>query len=279
MNVAQTVVSAREAATALPRPMAFVPTMGALHAGHLRLIEAARKDARSIVVSAFVNPLQFGAGEDLERYPRDVEGDLQKLIGADVDLAFIPSTHGMYGAEYSTFVDVGAIASTYEGAVRPTHFRGVATVVLKLLHIIAPDVVVLGQKDAQQTAVLRKMVRELDVPVRVAIVPTVREDDGLALSSRNAYLSRVQRAAASSLYRALCAMAASLREGVGAPQARQDAMRILQSPGEWDYLDVVDMENFLPLQSLQEPAFVIGAARFGDTRLIDNLMFPSPGVA
>jgi pantoate--beta-alanine ligase len=246
--------------------------MGALHAGHLRLVESARTQCASVAASVFVNPSQFGPGEDFERYPRDPEGDRSKLAQAGVDVLFAPDMQTMYPPGFSTFVDVGALGSQFEGAIRPTHFRGVTTVVSKLLNIIRPDVLYLGQKDAQQTAVLRRMVRDLDFAVRVEIVPTVREADGLALSSRNVYLSPQERAAAPSLHRALETMLEKLRAGEDASRARDDAQRILEAPGMWDYLDVVDMDSFSPLQQLKSPAFVIGAARFGNTRLIDNLL-------
>ncbi len=177
----------------------------------------------------------------------------------------------MYPPGFSTYVEVGELGTTFEGAVRPSHFRGVATVVTKLLHVVGPDVLFLGQKDAQQTAVLRRVLRDLDLAIEVEIVPTVREPDGLAMSSRNAYLSGEQRAAAPSLHRALTVMLERLRAGDDASAARANAARQLQAPGKWDYLDVVDALTFAPLARLSHPAFVIGAARFGTTRLIDNL--------
>lgn len=247
--------------------------MGALHAGHLRLVQAARETCASVAASVFVNPAQFAPGEDFERYPRDYEGDREKLASFGIDLLFAPDVEAMYPAGFSTNVDAGEIGTRYEGAIRPTHFRGVATVVTKLLNLVQPDVLFLGQKDAQQTAVLRKVVRDLDIPVRVEIVPTVRESDGLALSSRNVYLSPQERAAAPSLHRALETMLRQLREGKDAASARERASALLDSPGTWDYLDVVDMDTFAPLQHLRAPAFVIGAARFGTTRLLDNLLY------
>lgn len=272
MQVASAVDAVRDRLAHLPRPIGFVPTMGALHAGHLQLVRTAREVCASVAASVFVNPSQFGAGEDFERYPRDLEGDRAKLADAGVNVLFAPDTQTMYPAGFSTIVDVGDLGTTFEGAVRPTHFRGVTTVVCKLLHIVQPDVLFLGQKDAQQTAVLRKMVRDLDFPSRVDIVPTVRESDGLALSSRNVYLSSQQRAAAPSLHRALEAMLVEMRDGRDAASARESARQILETPGTWDYLDVVDMDTFQPLTKLRAPAFVIGAARFGATRLIDNLL-------
>ena len=272
MNVVSAVAPARQALAALPRPLGFVPTMGALHAGHLQLVQAAREQCASVAASVFVNPTQFGPLEDFERYPRDYEGDRRKLESCGVDLLFAPDVEAMYPPGFSTTVDTGEIGTRYEGAIRPTHFRGVTTVVSKLLNVVRPDVLFLGQKDAQQTAVLRKLVRDLDFSARVQIVPTVREADGLALSSRNVYLSPEQRAAAPSLHRALEAMLADLRVGKDARSARDRAWRLLDPIAVWDYLDLVDMNTFGPLQRLKTPAFVIGAARFGSTRLLDNLL-------
>jgi pantoate--beta-alanine ligase len=272
VNVYETAAAARQGLAVLPRPLAFVPTMGALHEGHLQLVRTARKQCASVAASVFVNPMQFGAGEDFERYPRDIEGDNAKLASAGVDLLFAPRIDEMYPPRFSTYVDVGELGAHFEGAVRPTHFRGVTTVVTKLLHIVQPDVLYLGQKDAQQTAVLRKMVRDLNFSTRVEIVPTVRENDGLALSSRNAYLTPEQRAAAPTLHAALEAMLEELRRGADANAARERARARLDSRAQLDYLDVVDADTFAPLPTLRAPAFVIGAARFGSTRLIDNLM-------
>lgn len=272
MRVFETPEAAREVIAALPRPLGFIPTMGALHEGHLQLVRAARAACAAAVSSIFVNPMQFGAGEDFEKYPRDYDGDKAKLAQAGADAIFMPQIDAMYPPGFSTIVDVGDLGSTFEGAMRPTHFRGVATVVSKLLHIVQPDVLYLGQKDAQQTAVLRKLVRDLNLPVRVEIVPTVREADGLAMSSRNVYLSPEQRAAAPTLHAALQTMLDDLRSGSDAVQAREHALAQLSPLGTWDYLDVVEMDSFAPLEFLRAPAFIVGAARFGNTRLLDNLM-------
>jgi pantoate--beta-alanine ligase len=272
MDVYDAVAAAREGLAALPRPLGFVPTMGALHDGHLTLVRTAHEQCASVAASVFVNPMQFGAGEDFETYPRDIEGDNAKLAAAGVDVLFAPRLDAMYPPGFSTYVDVGELGTRFEGAIRPTHFRGVTTVVSKLLHIVQPDVLYLGQKDAQQTAVVRKMLRDLDFPARVEIVPTVRESDGLALSSRNAYLTSELREAAPSLHAALEMMLDELRRGADADAARGHARERLNSLAQLDYLDVVDADTFEPLARLRPPAFVIGAARFGKTRLIDNLM-------
>lgn len=272
MQVFDAVDTVRNGLAALPRPVGFVPTMGALHEGHLQLVRAARAECRSVVASVFVNPTQFGPGEDFERYPRDFEGDKAKLERSGVDILFVPRLEEMYPQGFSTYVEVSDVGAAYEGAARPAHFRGVATVVTKLLHIVQPDTLFLGQKDAQQTAVLRKVVRDLQFPVSVRIVPTVREADGLAMSSRNVYLSKEQRSAAPSLHAALETMLEELRRGADAEAARERAREQLDSAAQLEYLDVVNADTFVPLASLQPPAFVIGAARFGTTRLIDNLM-------
>ncbi|HZT13430.1 MAG TPA: pantoate--beta-alanine ligase [Candidatus Baltobacteraceae bacterium] len=263
--------AAREGLSALPRPLALVPTMGALHEGHMALIRSARAECASVAASVFVNPMQFGPGEDYERYPRDPQRDRRELEAAGVDALFAPSVETMYPAGFSTAIDVGDIGAVFEGAVRPGHFRGVATVVAKLLHVIDPDVLILGQKDAQQTAVLRNLVRDLNFRTRVRVVPTVRERDGLALSSRNVYLNAEQRAAAPTLHESLQLMLERLQRGESVDQAREAARAHLWPQAAWEYLELVDARTFAPIGSLRPPAFVIGAARFSRTRLIDNL--------
>lgn len=271
MLVATTVEQAHAMLAVLPRALGFVPTMGALHAGHLALVKAARAHNRSVAVSVFVNALQFGPAEDLEKYPRDFAGDRAQLEEHGVDLLFAPEPQHMYPADFTTFVDTGAMGSTFEGAMRPTHFRGVATVVAKLLNIMQPDALFLGQKDAQQTAVLRRMVRDLAFPTEVQIVPTVRDRDGLALSSRNVYLSPEERAAAPSLYAALTAMRLLLHQGASKAAAIEQAKTVLSPLAHLDYIDLVSADTFEPLPTPEPPAFIVGAARFGATRLLDNL--------
>lgn len=271
MMLAQTPAQARAQMQALARPAGFVPTMGALHAGHLKVIDRARAECASVVASIFVNPLQFGPGEDYERYPRDVERDRELLASHGADLLYAPDARSMYPPGFSTFVDPGPIGERFEGAIRPLHFRGVATVVTKLLHAIAPDVLYLGQKDAQQLAVLRHVARDLDFAVRVEAVETAREEDGLALSSRNAYLSADERAAAPGLYLALRQFVAAVRARTPVPHARASAQTSLEAPGVWEYLELVDGRTFEPIASPRPDALAIAAARFGATRLIDNL--------
>jgi pantoate--beta-alanine ligase len=237
--------------------LALVPTMGALHDGHRALLRAARAEHERVVMSLFVNPTQFGPGEDFATYPRDAERDREIAFEEGVDEVYEPTIEEMYPPGFDTTVSVGDLGSRYEGASRPGHFLAVATVVLKLLHHVRPDTAYFGQKDAQQLAVVRRMTGDLDLAVTIAAVPTVREPDGLALSSRNAHLSAEDRVRAASLHRALVARDPALVEG------------------ELDYLDVVDADTFHPSPP-QAGALVIGAARFGGTRLIDNLILEAP---
>ncbi len=271
MQLAATIAQADALFEILPRPVGFIPTMGALHDGHLALVRRAREECVAIVASVFVNPLQFAPGEDLARYPRDLEGDREKLAQAGVDVLFAPPNDAMYPPGFSTGIDVGAVGAGFEGAARPTHFRGVATVVGKLLHLVKPDRLYLGQKDAQQTAVVRRMVRDLAFDARVVVVPTVREADGLALSSRNAYLSAAERAAAPSLHASLLAFRDALAQGASKAQAYERAKSRIDALAQLHYLDIVDAQTFEPIESLRSDAFVIGAANFGATRLLDNL--------
>jgi pantoate--beta-alanine ligase len=271
MQFADTIEAARAMFAALPRPFGFVPTMGALHAGHLQLVRASRERCAATGVSIFVNPLQFGPQEDFAAYPRHFESDREALAAAGVDALFAPDVESMYPAGFSTEIDPGTIATQFEGAIRPGHFRGVATVVTKLLQIAQPDVLFLGQKDAQQAVVMRRTIADLAIPVELVVVPTVREADGLALSSRNAYLSAEQRAAAPSLHRALDVMRAELQRGRSKDDARAAARSQMTSQATIDYLDAVDAATFEPVDALDRDALIIGAARFGTTRLIDNI--------
>jgi pantoate--beta-alanine ligase len=271
METAVTIARGRALFDASPRPLGFVPTMGALHRGHLELVGRARLRSATVAASLFVNPLQFGPNEDLATYPRDAEQDRKKLATAGVDVLFAPDEAAMYPPDFSTFVEVGPLGEIFEGAWRPGHFRGVATVIAKLLNVVRPDRLFLGQKDAQQAVLLRKMIADLNFPVEVEIVPTVREDDGLAMSSRNAYLQPKERAQAPSLHRALVVMRETLERGGTKREAIAAGTAALSTSAKLDYLDLVDGDDFSPLDRLRPPAFLIGAARFGTTRLIDNL--------
>ncbi len=274
MELVVDIARARALFAALPRPLGFVPTMGALHDGHLELVACARRHCASVAASIFVNPLQFGPNEDLSRYPRQPEADAAMLSSAGVDALFAPDAAALYPHGFATSVDVGPLGTAFEGAIRPGHFRGVATVIAKLLNVVRPDALFLGQKDAQQSVVLRRMIADLEFPVNVEVVPTVREHDGLAMSSRNAYLDPVQRAQAPTLHAALLAMREALELGAGKAAAIGVGKAALSPSARLDYLDLVDAQTFEPLERLQHPAFIIGAARFGATRLIDNLWMP-----
>lgn len=279
MIVATTITEARAAlstARAAGKTIAFVPTMGFLHEGHLSLIDVARENgADFIAVSIFVNPKQFGPKEDLASYPRDEARDQALLAEKNVDLLFLPSVEVMYPPGSQTTVSAGAVAQPLEGERRPGHFDGVATVVLKLFNIIQPDLAVFGRKDAQQCAVIERMVRDLDVPVRLLFAETAREHDGLARSSRNSYLSEEERKLAPALHRALRAGEDAIAHNihdVGAIEALMHRM-IEETPGiEIDYLAVVDPETFLPPADFRRDLLLAGAVRIGRTRLIDNVI-------
>lgn len=249
----------------------FVPTMGALHEGHLSLVEVAREVADVVVMSIFVNPLQFGPNEDLASYPRDEDRDLRLAEGAGVDLVFVPSVEEMFPDGRSTTVSVGDLGNILEGADRPGHFDGVATVVAKLFNLVSPDVAIFGQKDAQQVAVIKKMVKDLSYAMEIVVAPTVRESDGLALSSRNAYLSADDRPRASALHRALRAGSETIAEE-GFEAAEKNMWELLVAEGlEPSYARVVDPKTFGPPAEGSHVLLVI-AARLGNTRLIDNML-------
>ncbi|WP_165244840.1 pantoate--beta-alanine ligase [Paludisphaera soli] len=280
MQVATTIPSARQAveqARAEGRRIGLVPTMGALHAGHLALVEECRRLADYAAVSIFVNPAQFGPGEDYDRYPRVLEDDLRMCEAAGVDLVFKPSADEMYprGVPDATFVEVPGLSHVFEGVIRPTHFRGVATVVLGLFEIVRPDVAVFGQKDYQQQALLRRMVEDLHVPVEIVVHPIVREPDGLAMSSRNIYLDPDQRRGSLALRRALEAAVAAVAAGESdADRVRQILRSPIESEGAavLDYAEVVDALSLEKLGRIEpgRTAVALVAARFGKTRLIDN---------
>ena len=284
MIVATTISDGRAAiftARAAGKTIAFVPTMGFLHEGHLSLIDAARANgADFIAVSIFVNPKQFGPNEDLASYPRDEARDTALLESRTVDLLFLPSVDVMYPPGSQTTVSVGAVARPLEGERRPGHFDGVVTVVLKLFNIIQPDLAVFGRKDAQQCAVIERMVRDLDVPVRLIFAETAREHDGLAMSSRNSYLSEDERKLAPALHRALRAGEDAIAHNIHDVSAIETSMRrmVEETPGiEIDYLAVVDPETFLPPADFRRDLLLAGAVRIGRTRLIDNVIcHPEP---
>ena len=254
--------------------LGLVPTMGALHEGHLSLVRAARRNCQSVVVSIFVNPTQFGPTEDLGRYPRDLASDCALLQQGGVDCVFSPSVEEMYPGPAVTWVTVEGMSERLCGRSRPGHFRGVTTVVAKLFHLVKPDVAFFGQKDAAQAAIIRRMVRDLNFPVRIEVMPIVREPDGLALSSRNVYLSRQERQSALVLYRSLKRVESDFRHGerrsdqliAAATEefAREPAVRL-------DYFEIVDPDSLEPVRTVNRRSLAALAAFVGNTRLIDNI--------
>lgn len=259
------------------KSIGLVPTMGALHAGHMRLVDAARRENDMVVVSVFINPIQFGPDEDLDRYPRDWERDAKMLAGAEVDAVYRPIAGEMYPADASTRVHVSGVTDSLEGSARPGHFEGVATVVTKLFAAVEPDRAYFGQKDAQQVAVVKRLARDLDLGVEIRVVPTVREPDGLALSSRNLYLDAVERKAAASISAALREAAEAYASGERDPvrlRARLAARLTLEPAVQLEYAELVDPATF------EKPGtLAVIAARVGKTRLIDNhdVTKPFPG--
>jgi pantoate--beta-alanine ligase len=263
------------------RSIGLVPTMGALHEGHLGLVRAARRDTDLVVVSLFVNPTQFGLREDLARYPRDFEGDRRKLQDEGVDVLWAPPTEEVYPAGYQTYIRVEELETRLDGASRPGHFRGVATVVAKLFHVVLPHRAYFGQKDAAQVAVIRRMVRDLNFPLELVVCPIVREPDGLALSSRNAYLGPEDRQAATILYRSLQAAQARYDQGERSAAALRLILfeTIASEPrARLDYAEVVDPDSLLPVDQVSSATLLAVAAWLGATRLIDNVVVGKPVV-
>ncbi|GCE06259.1 pantoate--beta-alanine ligase [Dictyobacter aurantiacus] len=282
MHIVRTVQAMRHEHEQWTGSVGLVPTMGYLHRGHLSLVEHARAENEHVVVSIFVNPTQFGQHEDLASYPRDIEHDLQLLSKLGVDVVFLPTVDEMYPSGFTTYVTPeGPLVEQGEGAIRPGHFRGVATVVLKLFLIIQPQRVYFGQKDAQQVVVIRRMIEDLNLPITMQTLPTIREADGLAMSSRNSYLTSIERARAPVLYRALSAAMDTFD-----PQHPANAQDIIQAAREivdsmpdirLEYIEIRDYNTFLPLQTLRPPALLLIAVRIGKTRLIDNFVLHTDG--
>lgn len=263
------------------KTIGFVPTMGALHEGHLTLMRKAKSECDVAVASIFVNPTQFGKGEDFEAYPRDLNKDLQMVANAGVDIVFTPDGAEMYPAGYQTVVDVPELTARWEGEVRPAHFRGVATVVAKLLNIVQPERAYFGQKDYQQLLVIERLVRDLNLPTTIVMVPTVREADGLAMSSRNAYLDSEQRQAAVILSRLLRRADELVKSGqTDAAAVKNELASLLkQEPAaSADYIALAHPDTLEPVVTLTEPVVVLLAVRIGKTRLIDNALIAPDGV-
>jgi pantoate--beta-alanine ligase len=256
------------------RVAGLVPTMGALHRGHLALIERARKECSPVTASIFVNPKQFGPNEDFSKYPRTFESDSEKLRQAGVDALFAPEAAEIYPAGFSAYVNVEGLSERLEGRSRPGHFRGVATVVMKLLQIVQPHFAYFGRKDAQQSRIISQMARDLNLDTEIVVCPIVREPDGLALSSRNTYLNAEERQAATVLHRALDTARSELAEGVrDALQLQTVLHRVLGSEklARVDYAEIVDAETFEPVTRVGKPCYIVLAVFVGKTRLIDNL--------
>ena len=275
MKVIHTVAHFRNAVCEYPRPLGLVPTMGYLHEGHLSLARQCRQDNATAVASIFVNPTQFGPSEDLSTYPRDMEGDLAKLEAEGMDLVFAPTASEMYPDGFGATIDVGDIAKMLEGEHRPGHFQGVATVVCKLLTIVRPDNVYFGQKDAQQCLVIKRLNADLNLGASVVVMPTVRDPDGLALSSRNAYLSPEDRKAALSLYRALRVAQAMRADGARDARAmRREMLALLEDEpsASVEYVSVADAQTLAELNVIDRPALISMAVRIGNVRLIDNVV-------
>ena len=275
MKTVETIAALRAARAALPEPVGFVPTMGFIHAGHLSLVKLAKDDCASVVVSIFVNPTQFGPNEDLDAYPRDIPKDLKLLEDAGVDLVWLPTPEMIYPPGFQTWVEVEEVSQPLEGARRPGHFRGVATVVAKLFNAVGADKAYFGQKDAQQVAVIQQMVRDMNMPVEIGVGAIIREPDGLAMSSRNSYLSAEERAAATVLFRALQAAEAAFAAG----ERDADAIRSLMEAtiqaeplAKLHYVSCADRMTLEELETIADGALLSMAVHIGQTRLIDNLI-------
>ena len=279
MNVASNIHDLRRLRAELAEPVGFVPTMGFLHDGHLSLARRAREECGSVVASVFVNPTQFAPTEDLAEYPRDLDRDLALLEEAGTDLVFTPSTESLYPDGYDTWINVERLTERLEGADRPTHFRGVVTIVTKLFNLVEPTRAYFGQKDGQQAIIVRRLIRDLDFDIELVVCPTVRESDGLAMSSRNSYLSEGERAAATILYRALqLAETLYADEDRDAARIRSEMEEVLRGEplAKLAYVSIADAEDLSELDVVDRKALVSLAARIGETRLIDNTVLP-PG--
>jgi len=274
MKVVKTIPEIRALRQKLSGTVGFVPTMGYLHEGHLALVKQARIENSGVIVSIYVNPTQFGPGEDFGAYPRDLSRDLELLSERGADIVFAPSDAQMYSPEFSTWVDVENVIERLEGASRSGHFRGVATVVAKLFNIVQPTKAYFGQKDAQQVVVIKRMAADLNMATEIVVVPTVRESDGLAMSSRNMYLSPEERQAGTILFRALT-LARQLRRGgeKDAEKIRRQMTSLIQKEplAKTDYVSIADAETLEELNSIDRPALASLAVRIGKTRLIDNM--------
>ncbi len=260
------------------KSIGFVPTMGYFHDGHLSLMRRARRETDVVVVSLFVNPIQFGKNEDLSRYPRDIKRDKKLAQAQGVDILFLPEEKEMYKPGYSTFIEVKELDEFLCGASRPGHFRGVATVVAKLFNIVRPDIAYFGQKDIQQALILKRMIRDLDFPIKMKICPIVREADGLAMSSRNIYLSEGERKQAVVLYKSLVMAKGLIKEGRPFPFVKKKMRQLVSAAnGRVDYIEIVDYNTLRPAQKRSEKIIIAVAVWFGKARLIDNVIISIKG--
>jgi pantoate--beta-alanine ligase len=278
MQVVNTIAEMKQIRAKLAGTVGFVPTMGYLHEGHLELVRHAKTENGFAVVSIFVNPTQFGPKEDFEKYPRDTPRDLASLEKVGTDYVFMPTPADMYPPNFNSWVEVQQVTDRLEGAARPGHFRGVATVVAKLFNIVQPTRSYFGQKDAQQCVVIRKMVKDLDMPLEMIIVPTVREQDGLAMSSRNVYLSPEMRQQAPVLYKSLQLAEKLWQQGEkDAAKIRQQMTALIQKQplAQIEYIDVADTETLAELKTIKSSALISMVVRFGHTRLLDNIILES----
>lgn len=274
MEIIEAIEPLRAALTHLARPVGLVPTMGFLHAGHLALIERARKETRSLVVSVFINPEQFGPHEDIKTYPRDMGSDFVKLEEAGVDLVFTPSTSEVYPPGFASYVEVGQIGERLEGKYRPGHFKGVATIVCKLISLVRPERAYFGEKDYQQTKVVAQLNIDLNLGSEIMVLPTVRESDGLALSTRNTYLDSRERDAAAILYRSLSLAREMVSDGIRDAEkvrCRMKAAICTEPLSEVDYISIVDEATLKEIDSINDSARALVAIRIGKIRLIDNM--------
>jgi pantoate--beta-alanine ligase len=283
MEIIRTIAWMKERARAArleQRVIGLVPTMGALHAGHMALVARARRDCSPVYASIFLNPKQFGANEDLSKYPRPLDVDVEKLILGNTDGLFLPEAGEMYPHGFCTYVHVDGLSERFEGKTRPGHFQGVSTVVLKLLEIVQPNFAYFGRKDAQQVRIVQQMVRDLNLDTEIVVCPIVREADGLAMSSRNAYLGEEDRKAAAVLHRALRAAEKEVNGGVrDALELQQVLRKVLGSEprARVDYAEIVDAETFEPVVRLARRCYVVLAVFLGKTRLIDNMLIEPVG--
>jgi pantoate--beta-alanine ligase len=262
------------------RIVGLVPTMGALHAGHLSLIEQARQQCSSVVASIFVNPTQFSPSEDFAKYPRTLSSDTEKLEDAGVQCLFLPEAKDIYPQNFSTYVNVEGLSERLEGRSRPGHFRGVSTVVMKLLQIVQPQFAYFGRKDAQQAAIISRMAKDLNLDTEIVVCPIQREPDGLAMSSRNVYLQTSDRQSATVLHRALQAAQLLLQNGTRDAHSLQSAIHSVlteESGAKIDYAEIVDAQTFEPLTHINRKAYVLIAAKFGETRLLDDMLVDFKG--